>query len=73
MKETKNEAGRGREMREKEEWITTKELCEYLKISRHTVLVWTKEKGMPFRKIGRNWRFKISEIEKWMEKEQEKA
>ncbi len=47
-------------------WYSTKEICTYLGISRDTLLVWIATKNMPAHKIGRNWKFKISEIDEWI-------
>lgn len=40
------------------------EVCKYLGISRDTALRWIATKNMPAHKIGKNWKFKISEIDK---------
>ena len=65
---------KGREkMEEVEKWVSMKYVCEYLDVTRYTVFRWIKEKEMPVRKVGGNWRFRISEIEEWIEKEQEKG
>ena len=42
------------------------ETCKYLGISRDTALRWIATKNMPAHKIGRDWKFKISEIDKWV-------
>lgn len=39
---------------------------EYLGVSRDTVLDWIKRRNMPAAKIGRLWKFKISEVDAWM-------
>ena len=44
-------------------WCSTKEICAYLGISRDTLLVWIATKNIPAHKVGRNWKFKISEID----------
>lgn len=49
-------------------YYSRKELCEYLGISRDTMLTWIHEKGLPAYKIGRAWRFKLSEIDEWVKK-----
>lgn len=51
---------------ELERWISMKEVTEYLGVSRDTVLNWIARRGMPAAKIGRKWKFKISEIEEWI-------
>jgi excisionase family DNA binding protein len=47
-------------------WRSTKEICAYLGISRDTMLVWISTKNMPAHKVGRNWKFKISEVDEWI-------
>ena len=49
-----------------ERWYSMNEVCEYLGITRDTCLTWIEKRGMPAVKIGRTWKFKISEIDEWM-------
>lgn len=49
-----------------ERWYSTKEICAYLGVSRDTLLVWINEKDMPASKVGRSWKFKLSEIDEWI-------
>ena len=37
-----------------------------LGVSRDTVLDWIERREMPAAKIGRLWKFKISEVDAWM-------
>ena len=49
-----------------ERWYSMNEVCEYLGVTRDTCLTWIEKRGMPAVKIGRTWKFKISEIDIWM-------
>lgn len=55
-----------------EELITTKELCEWLKISKATASNWRKQ-GMPYHGKDRSLRYKKSEVEKWMKEQDNKS
>ena len=46
------------------------EICKYLGISRDSALKWIANKGMPAHKVGKKWKFKISEIDEWVRKGQ---
>ena len=42
------------------------EIMQYLGVSRDSVLRWIATKEMPAHKVGKNWKFKISEIDEWI-------
>jgi excisionase family DNA binding protein len=49
-----------------ENWVPLKEIQAYLGIGRDTVLQWIAKRNMPAYKVGRLWKFKISEIDEWV-------
>jgi excisionase family DNA binding protein len=58
---------RGFMMRElAEKWLSMKDITDHLGVSRDTVLTWINEKKMPAHKIGRLWKFQISEVDAWV-------
>jgi excisionase family DNA binding protein len=46
-----------------ERWISLKEACKYLGVTRQTVLNWIEKKGLPSAKVGKLWKFKTDEID----------
>ena len=49
-----------------DKWMSMKQLCAYLGISRDTATKWIKNKGIPAHQIDRIWRFDKNEIDEWM-------
>jgi len=49
-----------------EKWVSTKEVSEYLSTSKTTILFWIANKNFPGVKVGRSYRFKLSEVDAWM-------
>lgn len=49
-----------------EKWSTLKEVQEYLGVSRETMLIWIAKRSMPAYKVGRLWKFKLSEVDEWV-------
>lgn len=49
-----------------EKWSTLKEVQEYLGVGRETILQWITKRNMPAYKVGRLWKFKLTEVDKWI-------
>jgi excisionase family DNA binding protein len=55
----------------KDEVLTTKEACRYLRISRPTFLKLVHTNQIKARKVGRGWKVLMSEIQAYMGKREE--
>ena len=51
--------------------MTMKELADYLKIAEKTAYRFASEKKVPGFKVGNAWRFRRSEIDNWIKKQEE--
>ena len=51
-----------------EEVLTVKEASGYLKIAEKTLYRFIREQNIPAFKLGREWRFKKSLLDEWIEK-----
>ena len=49
-----------------EKWVDTKMVAEYLDVNRQTVFTWIAQKNLPAVRVGKSWRFKLSEIDSWL-------
>jgi excisionase family DNA binding protein len=47
-------------------WLSVHEIAEYLGIKRDTVYKWIDRHEMPAHKVGRLWKFRKEEIDKWV-------
>ncbi|HOJ34716.1 MAG TPA: PTS sugar transporter subunit IIA [Candidatus Hydrogenedentes bacterium] len=49
------------------EILTLEEVADYLRVSERTVYDWAQKAEIPCGKIGTSWRFRRSDIERWVE------
>lgn len=48
-------------------WISIEEASDYLGVNKDTIRNWIKsESSIPARKIGKQWKFKKSELDEWV-------
>jgi excisionase family DNA binding protein len=45
--------------------MTLEEVADYLRLKPQTIYTWAQEKKIPAAKLGKEWRFKKSLIDKW--------
>jgi excisionase family DNA binding protein len=54
-------------MSEVERWQSLEEISKHLGVSKDTIRIWIKKDTIPYHKIGRQYRFRISEVDAWVE------
>lgn len=52
---------------EPEKWSSLEGIAEHLGVSKDTIRNWIKKDVIPYRKIGRQYKFKISEVDAWVD------
>jgi excisionase family DNA binding protein len=49
-----------------EQWVSVGQIAQHLNVKTFTIYKWLERKHMPAHKVGRLWRFKITEIDEWV-------
>ncbi|WP_010651627.1 helix-turn-helix domain-containing protein [Oceanobacillus massiliensis] len=49
-----------------EAWSSLEEVASYLGVNKDTIRNWIKKTDIPAHKVGRKWKFKISEVDAWV-------
>lgn len=52
---------------EPEKWSSLEEIANHLGVSKDTIRNWIKKEVMPYQRVGKMYKFKISEIDAWVE------
>ena len=47
-------------------WIGIEEASAYLGVTKDTIRNWIRKNNIPAHKIGKLWKFKISELDEWV-------
>ncbi len=54
-------------MAETERLYSVEEIANHIGVSKDTIRAWVKKDTIPFYKVGRQYKFKLSEIDAWIE------
>lgn len=49
-----------------ESWVSLDEVAKHLGVAKDSVYRWIDGRGLPAHKIGRLWKFKLSEVDRWV-------
>ena len=51
------------------EILTLEEVAQYLRLKPQTIYKWAQEKRIPAAKLGKEWRFRRSVIDRWLDEQ----
>jgi excisionase family DNA binding protein len=49
-----------------ERWQSVDAVAEHLGVARDTIYRWIEQKRLPANRVGRLWKFKLSEVDAWV-------
>ena len=52
---------------ESEHLIGLEEIAAHLDVSKDTIRVWIKKGTIPYKKVGRQYKFRLSEVDEWVD------
>lgn len=51
-----------------EAWVGADEVARHLDVAKDTIYRWIETRGLPAHRVGRLWKFKLSEVDAWVER-----
>ncbi len=52
-----------------EPWVSVEDVAKHLGVAKDSVYRWIDTRGLPAQRIGRLWKFKLSEVDEWVRTE----
>jgi excisionase family DNA binding protein len=49
-----------------EPWVSVEGVAKHLDVAKDSVYRWIETKQLPAHKVGRLWKFKLSEVDEWV-------
>lgn len=49
-------------------WFSVDEVAEHLGVKRDTIYKWIERKNLPAHKVGKLWKFDLTEVDMWVRK-----
>ena len=53
--------------KENERWLSLDEISKHIGVSKDTIRAWIKKETIPYHKIGRQYKFRLTEVNAWIE------
>lgn len=54
-------------MSDVERWFSLDEISKHLGVSKDTIRCWIKKETIPYYRVGRQYKFKLTEVDAWVE------
>ena len=52
-----------------EPWVSADVIAEHLGVTKDSIYAWIAKKGMPAHRVGRLWKFKVTEVDAWVHRD----
>lgn len=49
-----------------EPWVSVEEVAKHLGVAKDSVYRWIETRGLPARRVGRLWKFRLTEVDAWV-------
>ena len=49
-----------------EPWVSVEDIAAHLGVAKDSIYRWIEHKDLPAHKMGRLWKFKLSEVDEWV-------
>lgn len=49
-----------------EPWVSVDQVATHLGVAKDTVYRWIEAKSLPAQRVGRLWKFKLSDVDRWV-------
>ena len=49
-----------------EPWVSADVIAEHLGVTKDSIYSWIANKSMPAHRVGRLWKFKVTEVDAWV-------
>lgn len=49
-----------------ERWVSVNDISAHLGVNKDTVHKWIRNQSIPAHRVGKLWKFKISEVDNWV-------
>ncbi|MGA3124001.1 MAG: helix-turn-helix domain-containing protein [Polyangiaceae bacterium] len=53
-------------LRSAEPWVSVEDVAKHLGVAKDSVYRWIEHRRLPAHKIGRLWKFKLTEVDAWV-------